>query len=245
VSKAKEAAASGEVAVVIPALDEEASIGRVLADIPPPFQGRVLVVDNGSRDATVDVARAGGATVLHQPRRGYGAACRKGLSALAADPPRVVVFLDGDYSDYPEQMGRVAGPVLDGEADLVIGSRVLGERERGALAVQARFGNALATHLIRLFFGVRFTDLGPFRAVSWAALDRLGMADQDYGWTVEMQVKAAKRGLRCREVPVSYRRRIGRSKVTGTMRGVAGAGTKILWTIFREAATRAPRSFLV
>jgi len=227
-----------DVAVIIPALDEEASIGRVLADIPDRYRGRVLVVDNGSRDATPRVAQEAGALVLSEPRRGYGSACLRGLGELSADPPRVVVFLDGDYSDRPAEMVRVAGPVLAGEADLVIGSRVLGEREPGALAPQARFGNALATFLIRVLFGVRFTDLGPFRAVEWDALRRLDMRDPDYGWTVEMQVKAARRGLRCLEVPVSYRRRIGRSKVTGTVRGVVGAGTKILWTIFREAAVR-------
>lgn len=229
---------NGRVAVVIPALDEERSLGRVLADIPPPFRDRVLVVDNGSRDRTPEVARAGGATVVREPRRGYGAACLRGLAALAADPPHAVVFLDADYSDSPEEMDRVVGPVLRGEADLVVGSRVRGVRERGALAPQARFGNALATFLIRVLFGVRFTDLGPFRAVGWDALRDLGMRDRDYGWTVEMQVKAAKRGLRCLEVPVSYRKRIGRSKITGTVEGVVRAGTKILWTIFREAAGR-------
>ncbi len=224
--------------MVIPALDEERSIGRVLGDIPGPFRSRMIVVDNGSVDGTAEAARAAGARVLREPRRGYGAACLRALGELAADPPEVVVFLDGDYSDHPEEMDRVAGPVQAGEADLVVGSRSLGRRERGALAPQARFGNALATGLIRLLYGVRFTDLGPFRAVSWPALERMAMADRDYGWTVEMQVKAAKLGLRCREVPVSYRKRIGTSKVTGTVRGTVGAGTKILWVILREAVRR-------
>lgn len=230
--------AAGEAAVVIPAVDEERSIGRVIEAIPPEFRRRVVVADNGSADATAEVARRAGAVVVHEAQRGYGAACLRGLAALAADPPRVVVFLDGDLSDHPEEMPAVAGPVLAGEADLVIGSRVLGRRERGALTPQARFGNALATRLMRWIYGVRFTDLGPFRAVSWEALRRMEMADRDFGWTVEMQIKAAKLGLRCREVPVSYRKRIGRSKVSGTLAGSFLAGRKILWLIAREAVRR-------
>jgi glycosyltransferase involved in cell wall biosynthesis len=226
--------ANTDVAVVIPALDEERSIGRVIADIPEAYRGRVVVVDNGSRDGTAAAARAAGALVVREPRRGYGAACLRGLAELRDRPPRAVVFLDADYSDDPREMGRVVEPVLRGEADLVIGSRVRGTREPGALLPQARFGNALATFLIRLFYGARFTDLGPFRAVSWDALERLRMRDLDYGWTVEMQVRAARRGLRSVEVPVSYRRRIGTSKVTGTVRGTVGAGRKILWVIFRD-----------
>jgi glycosyltransferase involved in cell wall biosynthesis len=223
------------VAVVIPALDEEGSIGDVLRNIPAPYRRRMVVVDNGSRDGTARVAREAGAQVVAEPRRGYGAACLAGLAALAADPPRAVVFLDADSSDDPAEMPRVVGPVLAGEADLVIGSRVLGARERGALTPHARFGNAFATFLIRSLYGVRFTDLGPFRAVSWNALARMRMEDQDYGWTVEMQVRAARLGLVVREVPVSYRRRIGKSKISGTVRGTVGAGKKILWVIFREA----------
>ena len=228
----------GDVAVLIPALDEVGSVGKVVAAIPARFRDRVLVVDNGSTDGTADAARAAGATVVSEPHRGYGAACLLGLTVLGKDPPRCVVFLDADYSDYPEEISIVAKPVLNGAADLVIGSRVMGQREPGALTPQARFGNMLATFLIRLFFGIRFTDLGPFRAVSWNALERIQMRDEGYGWTVEMQVKAAKLGLSCTEVPVSYRKRVGRSKVSGTVRGVLGAGTKILWVIFREAVRR-------
>lgn len=223
-------------AVLIPALNEVGSIARVLADIPGPFRERVVVVDNGSTDGTADAARAAGATVYVETRRGYGAACLRGLAELSLAPPGAVIFLDADHSDHPDEMAVVVAPVLAGDADLVIGSRILGVREPGALTPQARFGNALATFLIRMFFGVRFTDLGPFRAVSWEALERLQMKDPGYGWTVEMQVKAAKLGLRCVEVPVSYRRRPeGRSKVSGTVRGVIGAGTRILFVIFREA----------
>jgi len=234
-------AAGGRAVVIIPALDEASSIAKVVGDIPRGIAGRVLVVDNGSRDGTAAAARAAGAEVLAEPRRGYGSACLRGLAALRDDPPAVVVFLDGDYSDDPREMSSVAGPVLAGEADLVVGSRVLGRREKGALTPQARFGNALAVFLIRVLYGARFTDLGPFRAVSWSALESLGMRDPDYGWTVEMQVKAARRGLRCREVPVSYRRRIGRSKVSGTVRGSVLAGWKILsWIAAERFAPRPP-----
>ncbi len=221
--------------MIIPALDEERSIGKVLGDIPGPFRDRVIVVDNGSRDATARVAREAGAVVLSEPRRGYGAACLKGLAYLGEHPPRIVVFLDGDYSDHPQEMTALVAPILAGEAELVIGSRVLGVHEAGALAPQARFGNWLATRLIRIFWGAAFTDLGPFRAVTWQALEQVGMEDRDYGWTVELQVKAAQRGIRSTEVPVSYRHRIGVSKVTRTLRGSFLAGKKILWVIFREA----------
>jgi len=220
------------VKVVIPALDEATSVGRVLGEIPP-WVDEVVVADNGSSDATAAVARQAGATVVHEPRRGYGRAC---LAAMAAAGEcDVVVFLDADYSDHPAEMGRVVEAILDGRADLVIGSRALGRREPGSLTPQQRFGNALACWLIRSIWGQRFTDLGPFRAVRHDALTALQMRDPDYGWTVEMQIKAVRRGLRCREVPVSYRRRIGRSKVSGTVRGVVGAGTKILGTIARYA----------
>ena len=223
------------IAVVIPALDEEQAIGKVLRDIPEGAS-QVVVVDNGSRDRTAEVARGLGAEVVAEPRRGYGQACLTGIAQL--DRPDIVVFLDGDYSDYPEEMSELVAPLLTGEADLVIGSRTLGQREKGALLPQARFGNWLSTLLIRLLFGVPFTDLGPFRALRFDALQRMALQDRDFGWTVEMQVKAARLGLRAVEVPVRYRRRIGTSKITGTLSGTLRAGHKILWTIFRYARYR-------
>ncbi len=231
-----------QVAVVIPALNEEEALPRVVSDVPSAVVHRVIVVDNGSTDGTADAARRAQAEVVQEPRRGYGAACLAGLRRLTDDPPDVVVFIDGDHSDRAEEIPRVVGPILRGEADLVVGSRVLGDLEPGALSPPQRFGNALACALLRLMHGARHTDLGPFRAVSWAALERLGMADRGYGWTVEMQVKAARLGLRVCEVPVSYRRRrTGKSKVSGTVRGVVGAGTKILWTIARHSGPRNPQ----
>ncbi len=221
--------------VVIPALDEAGSIGRVIAAIPRDSLRRVVVVDNGSRDGTADVAARAGAQVIHEPARGYGSACLAGLAHLAADPPEVVVFLDADFSDHPEELPALVAPILAGGADLVIGSRVLGEAERGALAPQARYGNQLACALLRALYGQRYTDLGPFRAIRWSALESLDMRDRNFGWTVEMQLKAARAGLSIAEVPVRYRRRIGVSKITGTVRGTLGAGAKILWTIFRYA----------
>ncbi|GIX07023.1 MAG: glycosyl hydrolase [Candidatus Poribacteria bacterium] len=218
------------VGVIIPALNEEASIGKVLAAIPEGWVDRVIVVDNGSTDRTAEIARSWGATVVREPQRGYGSACLAGIAAL---PPEVeiVVFLDADFSDDPSELPRLLEPILRGEADLVIGSRVLGRREPGALAPQARWGNWLATRLIRLRWGVSFTDLGPFRAVRRETLNRLQMQDRTYGWTVEMQAKAAALRVPCREVPVSYRRRIGKSKITGTVKGTLLAGVKILGTI--------------
>ena len=217
---------------VIPALDEAESLGLVLDLLPSPPVRRVIVADNGSTDATAQVARARGAVVVHEPRRGYGAACLKALEALAEDPPDVVLFLDADLSDDPSEADRVLRPILDGTADLVIGSRVLGERDPGALTPHARFGNWLATRLLAVLYGVRYTDLGPFRAIRYDALLALGMKDRDFGWTVEMQVKAARRGLRHVEVPVRYRRRVGRSKISGTLGGSVRAGVKILGTVF-------------
>jgi glycosyltransferase involved in cell wall biosynthesis len=226
---------SNAVDVVIPALNEEASLPLVLADLPRPPVRRIVVADNGSADGTARVAREGGAEVVAAPRRGYGSACLAGLDHLRrTGPPEIVVFVDADYSDHPEELPLLIAPILAGEADLVIGSRVLGKRERGALLPQARAGNLVACKLIRLLYGQTFTDLGPFRAVRWEILEGLRMADPDFGWTAEMQVKAARRKVRCAEVPVSYRRRVGVSKITGTVSGTLRAGYKILWTVARH-----------
>ncbi len=219
------------ISVIIPAFNEQEGIVSVLGDIPKGLVSEVIVVDNGSTDRTAQVAEEAGARVVREARRGYGFACLAGIAS--ADRPDLFVFLDGDYSDHPDEMPLLLAPILRGEADLVIGSRMLGRRERGALLPQARFGNWLATRLIRLLFGVRFTDLGPFRVVTRGALERMGMRDTTFGWTVEMQVKAARLGLRAVEVPVRYRRRVGVSKITGTVSGTVRAGYKILYTIFR------------
>ncbi len=225
---------SAAIDVVIPALNEESSLPQVLAALPHPPVRRVVVADNGSTDATARVAREGGAVVVAAPRRGYGSACLVGLAHLRAhDPPDIVVFIDADYSDHPEELPDVVAPILAGSADVVIGSRVLGRRERGALLPQARAGNLVACLLIRLLYRHRYTDLGPFRAIRWDALERLGMSDPNFGWTAELQVKALRAGLRVVEVPVSYRKRVGVSKITGTIRGTFAAGYKILWTVLR------------
>jgi len=221
-----------KVAVIIPALNEEKAIGKVVANIPL-WVDDVIVVDNGSQDGTEAVARASGARVLLEPRRGYGYACLTGIRALRQTD--IVVFLDGDFSDDPREMDRLVDPIIAGRVDMVIGSRITGRRQPGALTPQARFGNWLACILMRLFWRARFTDLGPFRAIAYPALVGLRMRDPNYGWTVEMQIKAAKQGLHFIEVPVSYRRRIGLSKVSGTVKGVFLAGTKILYIIFRSA----------
>ena len=228
---------TAEVVVLIPALDEELALPGVLAAIPRSGDGwrvgAVVVVDNGSSDRTPEVARAAGGTVVAEPRRGYGAACLAGLAHLRRAPPDIVTFLDADHSDDPSQLPDLLAPILAGRADLVIGSRLLGEREAGSLTPAQRVGNRLATALLGLLFGTRATDLGPFRAVRWAALERLAMRDREFGWTVEMQARAARAGLAVVEVPVRYRRRIGRSKISGTWSGAARAGWKILFTIAR------------
>lgn len=221
--------------VVIPALDEERALPLVLAAIPTDLVRRVVVADNGSSDRTAEVAREGGAEVVLEPRRGYGAACLAALARLRrTDPPEVVAFLDGDHSDHPEELPRLLEPIASGRAELVIGSRATGARERGSLTPQQLVGNAIACQALRLLYGVRYTDLGPFRAIRWDTLERLGMRDLDYGWTVEMQIRAARLGVPHAEVPVSYRRRVGVSKVSGTLRGTIGASRKILWTLGRH-----------
>lgn len=231
-----EATIRASIDVLLPALDEEGAIRSVLNAIPKGLVRQIWVVDNGSTDRTAQVAEAAGAIVLAEPRRGYGRACLAGLHAMADDPPTIVVFLDADGSDEPSEMGELIAPILRDGADLVIGSRTRGAHERGALLPQAIFGNWLATALIRGWTGVRFTDLGPFRAVRWSSLERLSMEDTTYGWTVEMQIKAARAGLGCAEIPVRYRRRVaGESKVTGTIRGTLLASIKILGCLARYA----------
>lgn len=223
--------------VIIPAYNEEKSIGLVLADIPEELVREVIVCNNNSTDQTAMVAQRAGATVVDQPRKGYGSACLKGMEYIRQKPeqdqPDIVVFLDGDYSDHPEEMSLLVQPILEEGMDLVIGSRATGAMERGAMMPQQVFGNWLATNLIRLFYNYNFTDLGPFRAIRWDKLEAIQMEDPDFGWTVEMQVKAAKYKLQCTEIPVSYRKRVGVSKVSGTIRGTILAGHKILWTIFK------------
>ncbi len=224
--------------VLIPALDEEGSVGRVVAEFAARGVSEIVVVDNGSRDGTARAARAAGATVLSEPRRGYGRACLAGLAHLRRRPPDVVVFVDADQSDDPADLEALLRPIEEGRAEFVVGSRALGRADPGSMTIPQRFGNRLATGLIRRLTGHAFTDLGPFRAIRWDALERLEMADTNYGWTVEMQVKAARRGVRWLEVPVRYRKRIGRSKISGTVRGVVAAGGKILCTVFREVLRR-------
>jgi len=230
------------VVVVIPALNEEASLPLVLRDLPAV--GRVIVVDNGSSDRTADVAAAAGATVVQELQRGYGAACLKGLAAIEESSvdegaaPRAVVFLDADYSDDPGSLPNLVRPILDGTADFVLGSRLTGRREPGAMPPQSVFGNRLACVLMRVLFGIRYTDLGPFRAIDYRRLRELGMTDRNFGWTVEMQIKAARRNLRICEIPVPYRRRIGESKISGTVWGSVRAGWKILYLIGKYGCLR-------
>jgi glycosyltransferase involved in cell wall biosynthesis len=223
--------------VIIPAYNEESSIANVLEAIPENLVREVIVCNNASTDNTAEVARQHGATVVDQPLKGYGNACLKGMAHISDKGPDqypdIVVFLDGDFSDHPEQMPELIAPILNEGADLVIGSRALGELEKGAMMPQQIFGNWLATTLIRLFYNYEFTDLGPFRAITYPKLLEINMQDKDFGWTVEMQVKAAKLKMKCTEVPVKYRRRIGISKVSGTIKGTLLAGHKILWTIFK------------
>jgi len=224
-----------KICVIIPALNEEASIPKVLGDIPSDWIAEVVVVDNGSKDNTAKNAREAGATVLSEPRRGYGSACLAGIEYLKnlPEPPAIVVFLDADYSDFPDQIPEVVGPILNHDMDMVIGSRALGKRAKGSMTIPQVFGNKLATTLLKWIYGADFTDLGPFRAIRFSTLLQLNMIDTNYGWTVEMQVKAAKQKIKFTEVPVNYRERIGISKVSGTVKGVFMAGYKIIWTIFK------------
>ncbi|MDA9555091.1 glycosyltransferase family 2 protein [Pelobium sp.] len=222
--------------VIIPAYNEEKSIAKVIHDIPKNIVTEVIVGNNNSKDKTAQVAKEAGAIVVDEPTPGYGNACLKGISYLKdkAKDDDIIVFMDGDYSDYPEEIVKIIAPIQNQIADLVIGSRALGVKEKGAMTIPQEFGNWLATRLIKLFYGVKFSDLGPFRALTWGNLQEINMQDKTYGWTVEMQIKAAKLNLRCTEVPVTYRKRIGVSKVSGTVKGVILAGYKIIWMIFKN-----------
>ncbi len=223
------------VTVIIPAYNEQESLPLVLRDLPSV--GQVIVANNASTDRTAEVATEAGATVVDEPRRGYGSACLAGMRKLdqlidaGAAAPEIVVFLDADYSDYPDQLPELVAPIFAQQAEFVLGSRILGEREPGAMPPQSVYGNKLACGLMRLLFGAKHTDLGPFRAISYPHLLTLKMSDTNFGWTVEMQIKAAKAKLRTLELPVRYRRRIGTSKISGTVRGTFSAGWKILYTI--------------
>lgn len=222
------------IVLIIPAQNEEDSIGSVLREVPSRVS-EIIVVDNASEDKTAEVARSHGATVLSEGRKGYGYACLKGLEYLSetSNPPDIVVFMDGDYSDYPEELPKLTAPIEAGEVDFVIGARRKALREKGSMTPQQVFGNWLATFLMRWLFGARFTDLGPFRAIRYKALQRLKMEDKTYGWTVEMQLKALRHKLQYTEVPVRYKKRIGVSKVSGTVKGSIFAGIKILGWIFK------------
>jgi glycosyltransferase involved in cell wall biosynthesis len=221
--------------VIIPAFNESKSIGKVIADIPDMVT-EIIVVDNGSTDKTGDFAKEKGATVLRENRKGYGYSCLKGMDYISkkAKEDDIIVFLDGDYSDFPAELKLLVSPIISSGFDMVIGTRVLGERQKGSMLFQQIAGNWLATTLIKLIYNAHFTDLGPFRAITWNALQLINMKDKTFGWTVEMQVKAAKLNLKFTEIPVSYRKRIGVSKVSGTIKGTILAGYKILLTIFKN-----------
>ncbi len=222
---------SPKISVIIPAFNEESSIGLVLNDLPRKTLHEIIVVDNGSTDNTAEVALESGARVVQEKRKGYGSACLRGIAEL--NQPDIVVFLDGDYSDFPEDIDQLIQPILSGEKDFVLGSRMILPESRAALLPQARYGNRLAVFLMRIFFGHRYTDLGPFRAIRHESLEKIGMQDINFGWTVEMQIKAVQKGLRICEIPVRYRQRVGVSKITGTFSGTLKAGTKIIYTIFK------------
>lgn len=221
--------------VIIPAYNEEAAIGQVIAEIPKEWVREIVVADNRSTDNTAARAKEAGATVVYEPLPAYGRACLRGMEYVKSlqSPPDIIVFLDGDHSDYPAQLPDLVKPILEENYDMVIGSRALGQRESGSMTPPQVFGNWLATSLLRLLYGVHYTDLGPFRAIKWDKLLALDMQDTTYGWTVEMQVKAAKQRMKTKEVPVRYRKRIGFSKISGTAKGVVLAGYKIITTIFK------------
>jgi glycosyltransferase involved in cell wall biosynthesis len=223
--------------VIIPAFNEEESIGLVLNDIPKDLVRQVVVANNNSIDRTAERAKEAGAVVVDQPEQGYGAACLMAIetSLKTSPPPDILVFLDADYSDHPEEMSLLLEPILSGEAEMVIGSRATGNREKGSMMPQQVFGNWLATSLMKIMYGSSFTDLGPFRAITRRAYEEIGMVDRNFGWTVEMQVKALKKNIASTEIPVTYRKRKGVSKVSGTVKGSILAGYKIIYTIFKYA----------
>ncbi len=223
------------VVVIIPAFNEENSVSKVIHDIPRNIVDEIIVVNNNSNDLTSVNAKNAGAIVLDEPTQGYGNACLKGIAYVKefSRKPDIVVFIDADYSDYPEEIEQLISPIINDEVDMVIGSRALGNREKGSMTPQQIFGNWLATTLIKLFYRVTYTDLGPFRAIKYDKLIEIDMKDKTYGWTVEMQLKAAKHKFKTIEIPVKYRVRIGHSKVSGTLKGTIGAGYKIITTIFK------------
>jgi len=220
--------------VIIPAYNEEKSIPKVIGDVPSIVRN-IVVANNNSTDSTGRMAEAAGACVVFEAQKGYGKACLTAMDWIKtqAIQPDIVVFLDGDYSDYPEQLLDLVQPIQNGNYDMVIGSRALGERESGSMTIPQIFGNWLATRMMKYMQGAKFSDLGPFRAIVWTKLLDLNMVDQTFGWTIEMQIKAHQKGLRYTEIPVTYRKRIGVSKVSGTVKGVFGAGYKIIYTIFK------------
>lgn len=225
---------SEKIVVIIPAFNEEASIGKVIQEIPE-IVSEIIVVSNNSTDNTAEVAKNAGATVLCESKKGYGYACLKGMDYISekSEKPSIIVFLDGDYSDYPAELIQIVAPIIEDDMDMVIGSRVKKWREKGSMTFPQRFGNWLATSLMKLFFNANFTDLGPFRAIKYEKLLQLKMQDKTYGWTVEMQLKAIKQKFSYIEVPVHYKNRIGVSKVSGTIKGAIFAGVKILTWIFK------------
>jgi glycosyltransferase involved in cell wall biosynthesis len=220
--------------VIIPAYNEEKSIAKVIGDIPTDLVSEVIVVNNNSNDNTEKTALNAGAKVLLETQKGYGAACLKGINYFRENIPDIVVFLDGDYSDYPEEIIDLIKPIEYDNYDFVLGSRVIGEREKGALPLQSRIGSMIAGNLISLFWKVKYTDLGPFRAIKYNKLLELEMQNTWFGWTVEMQIRAAKKNYKILEIPVRYRKRIGKSKVTGTLKGTVMASVIIMKTIFSE-----------
>jgi glycosyltransferase involved in cell wall biosynthesis len=222
-----------KIIVIIPAFNEAKSIDKVIAEIPKDIVNEVIVVNNNSRDETSNVAQQAGATVIDQLKQGYGFACLKGIEYAKNKHPEIIVFLDADYSDYPEEMRDLIKPIIEQDFDMVIGSRALGNRQSGSMTPQQVFGNWLATRLLRLIYGVKYSDLGPFRAIKFDKLLALNMQDTTYGWTVEMQLKAAKLKMKTCEIPVNYRKRVGKSKISGTIKGTILAGYKIITTIFK------------